>query len=112
MSRLMMAGLVWLSDDRNLGIATAIALSPYTRNPLLRFVGSQPGQLFRAMQKGKTPIARPKPRTVVGIAVTTIVAGALYLQVEHMKRPHDTKPLIWWLGAGLGGGVTTPVNLS
>lgn len=111
MSRLLIAGLVYLADERALGIAAAIALSPYTRNPLIRILGAQPKVFYEAVKKGGTPITRPKPRTVIQLAVLAVVAGGTYLQVQHMKRPEENKSLIEILAAGLGGGVTTPISL-
>ncbi len=40
MSRLLIAGLVWLTDSRNAGLATAVALTPWLRNPLIRALGT------------------------------------------------------------------------
>ncbi len=58
MSRLFIAGAVWLTQSSNIGLATAVAMTPWLRNPLIRVLGTpfSGRTLWDVARMGGTPL--------------------------------------------------------
>ena len=58
MSRILIAGAVWLTGNREAGLAAAVAMTPWLRNPLIRILGTpfSGRTLWDAARMGGTPL--------------------------------------------------------
>lgn len=58
MSRLLIAGAVWLTNNRSAGLAAAVAFTPWLRNPLIRALGTPFSRrtLYDVARMGGTPL--------------------------------------------------------